>query len=65
MEKTPSQKIQKAIADIVFMLIRLFCFPFVVMALAKELLNIDWSNKYWYLVMVIYTAGVVTKHDVN
>jgi len=36
-----------------------------VMALAKELLNIDWSNKYWYLVLAIYTAGVVTKHDVN
>ncbi len=63
MEKKANNIIAKLMADIVFILIRLFCFPFVVMVLAKELLNIDWSNKYWYLVLAIYTAGVITKHD--
>mgnify|MGYP000966422782 CR=1 FL=1 len=63
MEKKPSDAIAKTIADIVFVAVRLFCFPFVVMVLAKELLNIDWSDKYWYLVLAIYTAGILTKEN--
>jgi hypothetical protein len=53
----------EAIANFVFYLIKLFVFPFILMALVKGFFNLDWSNKYWYFVLFIYTIGILTKEN--
>ena len=59
----PGEKLQKIIACLVFDLVRLFAFPFVLLVLAKELFALDWSNKYWYLVLSVYVVGILTKEN--
>ena len=56
-----AKDINEIIANLIFELVRLFIFPFVLMVLVKGLFNIDWSHKYWYLVLFIYVIGILTK----